>query len=223
MNPAATGTEQSAYASPNASRRCWATCRGGLENGTLLGAMRNGTFIPHDDDFDVAVLAPAGKVTESMEQLRARLAAKLPAPYAVRAITSYATKLEVYDPTKGKYALPPGLYGSADYHHVTVDVQMYSQRLDGRVEAQYYVGPHRLTIHVDKILPCSTIALEGVLFPCPNDTTAYLVAAYGDISDTAVFNAKTGLYEQPTQPTQPTQPMPACTPASKIQSPLAPK
>ena len=27
-----------------------------IENGTLLGAWRNGKFIPHDDDFDMVML-----------------------------------------------------------------------------------------------------------------------------------------------------------------------
>lgn len=170
-----------------------------IENGTLLGAWRNGKMIPHDDDFDVAVLAPRDEVMAVMERLRRHLAASLPAPYAVRAITSYADKLEVYDPTAGSYPLPAYLYGNTDYHHVSVDVQMYAHdEVTGLVRARYRAGAHCVEIHANKVVPCGGITLEGVAFPCPRDAVAFLRATYGDIREGAVYNLATGLYEMPT-------------------------
>ena len=171
---------------------CW-----WIENGTLLGAMRNGAFIPHDDDFDMAVLVePDRTVSGVMAALHARLVAELPAPYQARHVRTYADKLEVYDPTAGKYALPP-MYGGADYHHVSVDIQMYTQDADGIVRACYRAVPHRVEIPRTVLLPLGSVVLEGVAFPCPHDATAYLVATYGDISPTAVFDPATGLYRTP--------------------------
>ena len=100
------------------------------------------------------------------------------------------------EPTAGKYALPP-MYGGADYHHVSVDIQMYTQDADGLVRACYHAVPHRVEIPRSVLLPLSSVALEGVTFPCPHDATAYLVATYGDISPTAVFDPATGLYRTP--------------------------
>lgn len=166
-----------------------------IENGTLLGATRNGAFIPHDDDFDMAVLAE-DSVEATLTQLQAHLGGQLPSPYQVRAIRTYADKLEVFDPTAGKYDLPPSLYGTADYHHVSVDIQLYRQDPDGLVRSCYRAGPHRMEIPRSVLLPLGAVVLEGLSFPCPRDATAYLVATYGDISDTAVFDPATGLYGQ---------------------------
>lgn len=168
---------------------CW------IENGTLLGAMRSGAFIPHDDDLDLAVLVE-GSLESTLSTLTMQLKA-LPPPYCVRTVNTYADKLEVYDPTAGKYALPPSLYGAADYHHVSVDIQLYQEEADGRIRALYRSSPHCTVIPRTVLLPLSSIVLEGVTFPCPRNVTAYLTATYGDISETAVFDPATGLYAQP--------------------------
>ena len=44
--------------------------------------------------------------------------------YECRLISTYANKIEVYDPKVGKYLLSE-LYGGADFHYVSIDLQFY--------------------------------------------------------------------------------------------------
>ena len=55
-----------------------------IENGTLLGAWRNGKFIPHDDDFDFAMLI------DSEDEINEKL---LNSKYKARIIDTYSSKI----------------------------------------------------------------------------------------------------------------------------------
>ncbi|MGD8862416.1 MAG: LicD family protein, partial [Myxococcales bacterium] len=99
-----------------------------LDGGTLLGAFRNGRLIPHDDDFDMAVYVPRFGGVWELQQLQRSLS--LPAPHASRIVTSYAHKIEVYDTRSEVFTLPPR-YGGADFHTVTVDLQIMTLGRDG--------------------------------------------------------------------------------------------
>ena len=75
-----------------------------IENGTLLGAWRNGKFILHDDDFDIALFFETDPIPRVPAMLN-KVQQLLPAPYKARYVSSYADKIEVYDPTYGEYSL----------------------------------------------------------------------------------------------------------------------
>lgn len=165
-----------------------------VENGTLLGAWRNGKFIEHDDDFDFGVLLdsapnPRGEALSILGCIEKHLGPG----YKCRLVTTYATKIEVYDPSWGSYMLSPK-YGGADYHYVTADLQFYCETEVGGFQQMYYLGSPTPVVRKDRILPLSKIVLEGEPFPAPRRTEEFLVDNYGSLDPAAKYSSVTGKY-----------------------------
>ncbi len=165
-----------------------------IENGTLLGAWRNGKFIPHDDDFDYGVLLDNNHdEKDSIKSILKIIQSKLRPCYECRLVSTYADKIEVYEPALGSYQLSPK-YGGADYHYVTVDLQFYRTTADNKHEQMYYLGASPPVLESVVILPQGEIVLEEETFPAPNQTHEFLVANYGSLDPAAKYNSKTGKY-----------------------------
>ena len=164
-----------------------------IENGTLLGAYRNGKFIVHDDDFDIALFfewdpsAEAPKLLDKIRQL-------LPKPYEARYVSTYSQKIEVYDPTYGSFVLCGPHYKGANFHYVTTDLQFY-QRFDGIYRCLYFGIKNVIEIPAEAVFPLTSTMLEGQEFQAPSDVEAYLKCWYGSLSPNAKFNPDTGFYE----------------------------
>lgn len=169
-----------------------------IENGTLLGAWRNGKFIPHDDDFDFALFIEKNaksQLTDILENIKALL----PPRYDARLVTSYTEKIEVFDPSYGKYiCFGPDYaqYNYPDYHHVTMDVQPY-ERIGDVYRSLYKNFPRFIDVSCADLFPLGTISLEGELFPAPNNVEAVLTNLYGSLAPGAKYNRQLAKYIDP--------------------------
>lgn len=131
-----------------------------IVGGTLLGAVRDGVIMPHDDDADIAYLSdhehPSDLVLEN-DRIRRLLEDR-----GYRVLRHSWAHLQVL----------AGGTGKVDYY---VDV----------FTAFYRNGQFHEPIHVrapgldDAILPLRSIELHGRLFPMPRDPEAWLEACYG--------------------------------------------
>jgi len=166
-----------------------------LESGTLLGAFRNQQFIAHDDDFDIAFLMYTQDFWSDLNNLYHTIKERLPEPLDCRMVNTYADKIEIYDPTFGKFILLNPVYNGADFHYVTVDIQPYIVNEETATAHSAYRGkPFELVWTLDSILPLKEITLEGEVFLCPNDPKKFLEQEYGSLEPGAIYDEKTGKY-----------------------------
>lgn len=163
-----------------------------IENGTLLGAYRDGKFIVHDDDFDIALFFESSpEAPELLERIRQLL----PKPYEARYVSTYSQKIEVYDPTHGSFVLGGPQYKGANFHFVTTDLQFY-QRFNSIYRCLYFGIKKTIEIPAEAVFPLKSTMLEGHEFQAPSDVEAYLKCWYGSLSPNAKFNPDTGFYEE---------------------------
>ncbi|GAA1780699.1 class I SAM-dependent methyltransferase [Leucobacter iarius] len=131
--------------------------------GTLLGGVREGALLPHDDDADVAYLSeftnPADVAREgfAVGHRLQRLGYEL--------VRHSATHMQLYFRSDS---------GSVD-HYVDVFTAFFTD--DGNINQPFHVrGPLR----EDQMLPFGTVSIAGRDFPTPADPDAWLVINYDE-------------------------------------------
>lgn len=128
--------------------------------GTLLGAVRDGEILAHDDDADLAYLSPHSHPSDLVTENHAL--AELLVSRGFRVLRHSWSHLQV-------------LRGSATEVDYYVDI----------FTAFYKNGHFHEPIHVrapgleDAILPLGEVTMHGHTFPAPHDPDAWLTACYG--------------------------------------------
>ncbi|WP_449277088.1 hypothetical protein [Leucobacter sp. GX24907] len=131
--------------------------------GTLLGAVRSNSLLPHDDDADLAYLSehtnPADVALEGF-----RVGHRLEA-LGYELVRHSATHMQLYF---------RGEHGQLD-HYVDVFAAFFTE--DGRINQPFHV---RGEMREDQMLPFSTVTIEDRPFPAPADPGHWLVINYDE-------------------------------------------
>mmetsp|Transcript_29399 Transcript_29399/g.52561 ORF Transcript_29399/g.52561 Transcript_29399/m.52561 type:complete len:317 (-) Transcript_29399:450-1400(-) len=130
-----------------------------VDFGSLLGLIRNGDLILHDNDVDVVVLNP------DWPSLQEKLTARLGKKYKVGAVRPSEDPsvmwLRVYCPLGMM-----DIYGAHDRGSGNVEIEIGRERL--------------LDLPKSMVLPTRDITFKGVKVPVPGSTTQVLKTRYGE-------------------------------------------
>ena len=152
-----------------------------VDSGSLLGAWRDGSMIPHDSDTDIGV---AGAEMHR----RARRAVEARCPDLAIKTATYSGKWEIYDPSSPEV---PWGEGGDTWHLVSCDIDLYLKREDGWQQQYFNFGIEKNRFPDELIFPLGTITFEGRVCPAPAQPRPYLEVVYGYLGADCEYDKKT--------------------------------
>ena len=158
-----------------------------IDQGTLLGAYRNGKFIARDSDADLGIADE-----EHFEALSELLEANLPSAYGWERKGSHCRGYRVWLKSGGTFK---GTFEGREIQWplVVCDVMFYRYSEEDETFVQEYEGFGVDTIFfpADVIFPLDQVEFEGSVYPCPSRLKEYLEIQYGYIGEGAIWNPAT--------------------------------
>ena len=158
-----------------------------VDQGTLLGAHRNGKFIARDSDVDIAI-----RSEEDFAALPELLASKLPSAYDWERKGSHCRGVRVWLKTGGIFK---GTFEGREIEWplVVCDVMFYQYNEEDNTYVQQYqgFGVDTFFIPEEVIFPLDQIEFERRMYPCPSRVKEYLEIQYGYIGEGAIWNPET--------------------------------
>lgn len=130
--------------------------------GTLLGAVRSGALLPHDDDADIAYLsAHTHPVDVSVEAFRVG-----------RALADLGYEIKRHSATHMQLLFRDADHGEV-VHYIDVFAAFFTE--DGLINQPFHV---RGEMRMDQMLPFGRVSINGADFPAPADTDRWLTINY---------------------------------------------
>ena len=158
-----------------------------IDQGTLLGAHRNGKFIARDSDADIAI-----RNEDQFESLHELLKHKLPNAYGCERKGSHCKGYRIWLKAGGYFK---GTFDGREIQWplVACDAMFYRYNGPDKTYVQQYQGFGVDTFFFPEavIFPLGQIEFEGSMYPCPARTEDYLTIQYGYIGEGATWDPGT--------------------------------
>ena len=160
-----------------------------LDQGTLLGAHRNGKIIARDSDIDLALAN-----SEHFNNLPELLEDQLPSKYAWykkprEGTNGFCVYLKDGGMCEGSF-----MGRKYSWESISCDIGSYQKENNHYVQEYPLFSVDTFLIPTDVLFPLGSIEFEGKSYPCPNKVKKYLEIEYGYIGENAVYDRDTDRY-----------------------------